>query len=157
MYKVIGVDQRIYGPVSAEQIRRWLAEGRLNAGSLLQIEGAPDWRPLAAFPEFAAPPPIYSTPAVPANDGTGALALTSLILGVASNVCCCFGLLLALIGLIFSIVALLKMEGRPDHPARWVAWAGFVFSVIGLISSFLIPITSLIGHGLLYRRSWRWL
>jgi hypothetical protein len=53
MYKVIGVDGQHYGPASAEQIRRWITENRVNAQSLAQSEGASDWKPLSQFPEFA--------------------------------------------------------------------------------------------------------
>jgi TM2 domain-containing membrane protein YozV len=63
MYKIIGTDGRHYGPVEADQIRRWLAEHRLNANSLAQSEGSTDWKPLISFPEFSsefnqAPPPV---------------------------------------------------------------------------------------------------
>lgn len=54
MYRIIGVDGQQYGPVSADQVRRWLVENRLNAQSLAQAEGAQEWKPLVAFPEFAA-------------------------------------------------------------------------------------------------------
>ena len=30
MYKIIGADQKEYGPVTAEQLRQWIAEGRVN-------------------------------------------------------------------------------------------------------------------------------
>jgi TM2 domain-containing membrane protein YozV len=63
MYKIIGTDGRPYGPVNAEQIQRWAAENRANAQTLVQIEGATDWKPLASIPELAsglkmAPPPL---------------------------------------------------------------------------------------------------
>jgi len=53
MYKVIGADGQQYGPISAEQVRRWLAEARLSAQSLIQAEGSEEWKPLGSFPEFA--------------------------------------------------------------------------------------------------------
>src|SRR6478735_2357788 len=53
MYKIIGADQREYGPVSADQIRQWIAEGRANGASLVQAEGATEWVPLSSQPEFA--------------------------------------------------------------------------------------------------------
>jgi len=53
MYKIIGGDQREYGPVSAEEVRRWINEGRLNAQSRAQLEGAGEWKLLSDFPEFA--------------------------------------------------------------------------------------------------------
>src|SRR5512140_3195922 len=65
MYRIIGGDQREYGPVSAEDIRRWIAEGRLNAISLAKGENDASFKPLEQFPEFAAslsahaaPPPL---------------------------------------------------------------------------------------------------
>ena len=53
MYRIIGGDQKEYGPVAAEELRRWIAEGRLSGQSLVQAEGSSEWKPLSAFPEFA--------------------------------------------------------------------------------------------------------
>jgi hypothetical protein len=61
MYTIIGGDQKEYGPVTAEQLRLWVAEGRVKAQTSVRIEGATEWRPLAAFPEFA--DVLASTPA----------------------------------------------------------------------------------------------
>jgi hypothetical protein len=52
MYKIIGGDQKVYGPVTGDELRRWIAESRLNGQSLIQAEGAREWQPLSAFPEF---------------------------------------------------------------------------------------------------------
>ena len=52
-YKIVGADRKEYGPVGAEEIRRWLAEGRLNRDSMALAEGALEWKPLSAFSEFA--------------------------------------------------------------------------------------------------------
>ena len=64
MYRIIGKDGQQYGPVTAEQLRGWIAENRANADSLVQTDGAQDWKPLGSFPEFAAdlkPPPVSGT------------------------------------------------------------------------------------------------
>jgi hypothetical protein len=53
MYKIIGGDQKEYGPVTADELRRWIAEGRLNGQSQVRLEGQTDWLPLSSFPEFA--------------------------------------------------------------------------------------------------------
>lgn len=53
MYKIIGADQKEYGPVSSDQIRQWISEGRLNGQSIASSEDSPEWKPLSAFPEFA--------------------------------------------------------------------------------------------------------
>lgn len=65
MYKIIGADQKEYGPVTADQIRHWIAEGRANAQTRAQAEGSADWKPLSEWPEFsealaAKPPPPFS-------------------------------------------------------------------------------------------------
>jgi TM2 domain-containing membrane protein YozV len=67
MYKIVGADGRQYGPISADQVRQWLREGRANAQTLVQFEGSTDWKALSSYPEFAvdiplnAPPPLYAT------------------------------------------------------------------------------------------------
>jgi glycerophosphoryl diester phosphodiesterase family protein/uncharacterized protein DUF4339 len=53
MYKIIGADQKEYGPVPPEQVRQWIAEGRASRASLIRPEGSIEWQPLASFPEFA--------------------------------------------------------------------------------------------------------
>jgi len=53
MYRIIGKDGQQYGPVSAEQVRAWMAENRANAQTLVQTEGSQDWKPLGSLPEFA--------------------------------------------------------------------------------------------------------
>jgi hypothetical protein len=53
MYRIIGGDQKEYGPVTAEQLRQWVSEGRVNAQTSVLAEGAAEWKPLSAFPEFA--------------------------------------------------------------------------------------------------------
>jgi len=53
MYKIIGADRREYGPVSADQIREWIAQGRANGQTLAQAEGSGAWNPLSAYPDFA--------------------------------------------------------------------------------------------------------
>jgi hypothetical protein len=53
MYTIIGGDQKEYGPVTSEQLRLWVTEGRLSVQSLVQAEGSGEWKPLSSFPEFA--------------------------------------------------------------------------------------------------------
>ena len=66
MYTIIGGDGKEYGSVLGEDLRKWIAEGRLNAQSLAKSESDAEFRPLSAFPEFAdafAPPTV--TPSAP--------------------------------------------------------------------------------------------
>ena len=63
MYKIIGADGREYGPVSADQLRRWIAEGRANAQSRVQPVGGTEWKALGEWPEFAdVPRPTAAVP-----------------------------------------------------------------------------------------------
>lgn len=91
MYKIIGGDGREYGPVSAEQLRQWIREGRANANTQAAAEGSNDWKPLASFPEFAelptalSPPlPSASAPRPPARD-----VPTYLVPAILCTVFCC--------------------------------------------------------------------
>jgi hypothetical protein len=63
MYMIIGGDGKEYGPVSAEQVRQWIATGRANGQTQAKAVDTPDWKPLAAFPEFDFNRPIAATPA----------------------------------------------------------------------------------------------
>jgi len=76
MYKIIGGDQKEYGSISAEDMRKWIAEGRLNTQTLAKAEGDEEFRPLGGFPEFvdalaaaaaAAEPPPASVSVTPPN------------------------------------------------------------------------------------------
>jgi hypothetical protein len=73
MYRIIGADGREYGPVTAEQLRQWMQEGRVNAQTQGQAEGSPEWKPLAAYPELAPAAPASPAPApqvsAPAGEG----------------------------------------------------------------------------------------
>jgi hypothetical protein len=67
MYKIIGADGKEYGPITSEQLRQWIAEGRVNAQTKILAEGTTEWRAVSEFPEFAAaspgtPPPPSGTP-----------------------------------------------------------------------------------------------
>lgn len=53
MYRVKGSDNNVYGPVSGETIRQWIAERRLNAVSQVSREGEDVWQPLGQIAEFA--------------------------------------------------------------------------------------------------------
>src|SRR5437899_7521148 len=132
MYKIQGADQRQYGPVSADTLRQWIAEGRIIGSTLIQPEGATDWRPASQFPEFeealraapapaggAPPPPAPPTPrprpapvpaatAGPAQPGkTSGMAIASLILAILTLPTCGIG---GIIGLILGIVSLVKIS-----------------------------------------------
>ncbi len=70
MYRIQGADQKEYGPISAEQIRAWAAENRLNRFTLCAGEDG-IWKPLGQFSEFAALPFVGAEMASPPAGGGG--------------------------------------------------------------------------------------
>jgi hypothetical protein len=92
MYKIIGADQKQYGPVSADDVRNWVREGRATGQTLVQGEGQSEWRPLSSFPEFAnlvAPMPA----AAPQMSASGMLPEQKipnyLVHAILCTLCCC--------------------------------------------------------------------
>src|SRR5437899_9594495 len=84
MYKIIGADGQQYGPVTDEQVLEWSATHPANSQTQAQTEGATDWKPLSAFPEFAdalaaKPPMLAGSP--PRVDAVDPDALADQILG----------------------------------------------------------------------------
>jgi len=52
-YTIIGGDGKQYGPITGDDLRKWISEGRLNAQSLAKADSDAEFRPLATFPELA--------------------------------------------------------------------------------------------------------
>jgi hypothetical protein len=52
-YKVMGEDGQEYGPVSADQIRKWIGDHRLERKSPVKTADSRDWVFLESLPEFA--------------------------------------------------------------------------------------------------------
>jgi carbonic anhydrase len=62
LYKIVGNDKKIYGPVSGQELEQWLAEGRVLASTLVQKVGYKEWRQLAAYAENVLHAPIPVPP-----------------------------------------------------------------------------------------------
>lgn len=64
MFIIIGGDGKEYGPVSAEQVRIWLASGRANLQTKAKYAGSADWLTLGEYTEFVGGPaaPVTSPP-----------------------------------------------------------------------------------------------
>jgi carbonic anhydrase len=48
-FKVIGRDQKLYGPVSVAELLAWLADNRIDHNTPVQREDNPVWKPLGAW------------------------------------------------------------------------------------------------------------
>lgn len=148
MYKILGADNKEYGPVAAEQVRRWIIERRLHAQSLVQAEGTVGWKPLSIFPEFSAtlasamPPPSMSggvRPGYVASGGNNSMAVTSLVCGCVGLVCC---QVVSIAGLVTGIIALNQIKANPQQEGKGMAIGGIVVSALGILAG--------IGFGILF-------
>lgn len=165
MYKIIGSDQKTYGPVPADQIRKWIAEGRVTGATLAQEESSTEWKPLSAFPEFALPPGPTIPPAIippkpyAAPHETNTMATAGFICGIISLIpCCCFGFIFAILGIVFSAIALGRVNRYPNENGKGLAIAGLICSAIGLggglIFTWLYALAP--NHGINYNWQHRW-
>ena len=130
MYKIIGADGREYGPITTEQLRQWIAEGRANAQTKVLPEGATEWKSLSELPEFAAaaaspPPTLVVTP-------TPVLADASQVNGPATGLMIVAILLIVghVLGLVFNLVgaSFLNATQGPNQ-----AWSNFMSGTIGVV------------------------
>lgn len=141
MYKIIGADGNEYGPISAEQLRQWIAEGRANMQTRVQPEGAMEWTTIGSLPEFSAaqftppPPPPPSAPGVLNAPGgyTPVPANTDAVTAPAVALIClaCLGFLLQGANLVMALVGF-RGPSAPNLPS-WVA--AMQSPGIGLISA----------------------
>lgn len=70
LYKVVGDDKKIYGPIHGEKLLGWLAEERIDSKSLVQVEGSSEWVQLEKIGEQLRRAPIPLPPPLqPKNFG----------------------------------------------------------------------------------------
>ena len=158
MFKIIGADGKQYGPVSTEQIRQWLAEGRARPETLAQAEGSADWKPLGQFPEFAATAPAgVAPPPTPPVAGYQPRphVPTYLVPAILSTIFCCipFGI----VAIVFAAQVGSKLHAgdvigaqRASTNARTWFWAAFLSGLFISTLWFFLAVS----HGMM--RSHRW-
>lgn len=140
MYRIIGADGREYGPITVEQLRQWIAEGRANAQTKILPEGTTEWKALGQFPEFfpAAAPgqPVGAPPPTPAPlpGAIPSSAAADQVSGPATGL-----MILAIIILLFQALGLLlHFAGMSLFPAGRMpsdTWAQFFSGTMGLLTA----------------------
>ena len=146
MYKIIGADGKQYGPVGLEQMRQWIAEGRVNAETRVQEGDATEWKtaadflelgfaPAAGVPSVGSPPPPLPT-GRPSAQQNG-LAITSFVLGLLSLVC--FGLLAGIPAIICGHMARGRARRSPaQYGGAGFALAGLILGYVSLVVTMVI-------------------
>lgn len=148
MYKIVGGDQKEYGPVTADQVRQWIAQNRANGNTIVSFEGGP-WKPLSTYPEFAdvlgRGRPQAGSPGTPTyttaqnvfdTKRSNWLGVTSLVLGIVSIFpCCCLCPLPALVGVVLGVIGLVQIHKSPESytTSRNTPIAGIVLCIVSII------------------------
>ncbi|HXJ56036.1 MAG TPA: DUF4190 domain-containing protein [Verrucomicrobiae bacterium] len=148
MYKILGEDGKEYGPASADQVRQWIAEGRVSRQTQMYLEGSPSWKALGEFPEFgpalaakSGPPALPPPPLPRGQPATGlrppghGLAVASVVLGALSLVGCL--VFTGLPAIITGCIARNRARAAQDSQGAKLALAGLI---MGCVSFAFIPI-----------------
>src|SRR5688572_21287851 len=145
MYKIVGGDQREYGPITSDQVREWIGQGRANGQTLASFEGAP-WKPLSTFPEFAdalrvvSPPPIAQpgVAGIPGVPYLGAKSNTLSIVGLIMTVLLCCPPL-PLVGLVLCTIGLSQIQKNPEAytTSKIVPIIGIVIGLLSILLNIL--------------------
>jgi hypothetical protein len=149
MFKIIGADDKEYGPISAEVLRQWIQEGRANGQTKVLPEGLTEWKPIAEVPELASmlvsetPPPTAPGPIAASytrrNNSNAIAGLTLGIMALTFGVCCCYGLPFSIPGIICSILALNQISKDPStQQGKGIAITGLVLSILSILVGALL-------------------
>lgn len=152
MFLIIGADGNEYGPVSADELRRWLKEGRVNGQTKTRREGTSERQALSSFSEFAglsAPPPVLQPQAATSSDSVNKIIPYRNVPALAGYYCAVFalipflGIVLGLIALGLGIVGLRLARQNPAAGGKVHAWIGIIlgglcgFGYLGLVVWFI--------------------
>lgn len=147
MYKIIGADGKEYGPVSLEQMRQWIAQGRVNARTQVKEGDLGEWKPAGEYPElgFAAAGAGAAPPALPTGQAGGqqnGMAITSFVLGLLSLAC--FGLLAGIPAIICGHVARGRARREPaQYGGAGFALAGLIMGYVSVVVTVFVAATLL--------------
>ena len=153
-YTIIGGDQKEYAAVSAEDMRKWIAEGRLNAQSLAKAEGDAEFRPLGGFPEFVAALAAAAAGVAPAQaasqhagDGNRDEARRK-VKGpaIALMVTAVVGLVLVALGLVINILTLcgIQMPMQQLNDPQFQKMINTLGGSLGIVQSIIGAIVGII-------------
>ena len=163
-YRIIGADGKEYGPISVDQMRQWVTEGRVNMQTRVLVEGTTDWKTVADLPEFAKPatpapgfgallpPPPGSQPAFPTMPTTAAYGsaadqvngpgIAMIILGAINMVVALGFMTMALLNLGFSSFS---TNNEAEKMFKGMGSMGLGFDLMLLSLSLIVGVLILFG------------
>lgn len=158
MYKILGGDQKEYGPVTSDQVREWIAQRRAGAETMVRAEGATEWQPLGTIPEFApallAPLPagVAPTATVVTPDNPLSMvvpyknpkALIAYYLAIFSLIPC-LGLPLGIAAFVLGLLGRKAAQAHPHHHGTVHAWIGIVLGGLCGLGNLVILILMILG------------
>ena len=154
MYRIIGADGKEYGPITADQVRQWINEGRANSQTRVLVEGTAEWKTLGELPEFGGAPPSIAPPGPapgmpsmpmagvvsPASDMVSGPAIGLIITGILNIIFAAARTAFALVG---TGGAMIQHTGNPEFDKMFAAMMGtfgLAAGVIGFLGGILILI-----------------
>jgi hypothetical protein len=150
MYIIIGGDGKEYGPISGDDVRKWILEKRLNGQSRAKAEGEAEFRSLSTFSEFTDlfQPSVIPPPFSPGG-GTRDGAL-QLVKGpaIALKITAIVGLVAVACGFAMNIASLaghpiIPQQPMPDPQMQKIftalgGWLGLVQDAIGVVIAVIV-------------------
>lgn len=169
MHKILGSDENECGPVSAERVKKWITENRVEKKTPIRPEGAPDWIFLESLPEFAAAfgaPPPYPPPIPPSARTSKSADALNLVIPYknaralaayypgAFSVIPPVGALLGIPALVLGILGLRFRRRKPEAGGSVHAWVGIILGgLFGL--GYLALIALVVISGIVHHHSMR--
>lgn len=118
MYKIIGADQKEYGPISIDQLRQWIAEGRVNGDTRVQAEGQADWVSLRSVPELSVLLPVPTAASFPQPLPSAVPGTISPLTPVSPDRLKGPGIALLIIGILLILGAVVSFVSNFAQPPR---------------------------------------
>ncbi len=142
MYNIIGSDGKQYGPVSIEQLRQWVSEGRINGQTQVQPVGAIGWQLLSTMTEFAAISGTPTAPPVSPPPQAGAIGSVPsyLVQSILVTLCCCLPLGIPAIVFAAQVNGKLKagdIAGAEEASRKAKMWCWIAFG-LGIVANIIV-------------------
>ena len=145
MFKILGSDGTEYGPVTTEQLRQWIHEGRAGGQTQVKPEGAGGWLLISTVPEFSdvfrAPPPLTGSTAPGAMPPMVRIVGTIMIAVAVVSV----------LRLLASYLPLIVAHGSRPTPFTSFTYFNYLSFGFGLLS---VPFRIACGIGLIFGKEW---